>query len=88
MGGIGSEGWEVGVWGERWEATCGLTMGLVCAIPSCLVGVRDGRWEGVRSGRWECGVRGGRLPVGSQWDGYVQYDLASLQWNPLNSRHP
>ena len=34
----------LGVWDERWEATCGLTMGLVCAIPSCLVGGSEG-WE-------------------------------------------
>ena len=31
----------LGVWDERWEATCGLTMGQVCAIPSCLAAVES-----------------------------------------------
>ena len=79
----GSEGWEVG--------------GYLCAHNGtgvCNTILRSERWEGVRGGigsvgwDWECGVRGGRRPVGSQWDRYVQYDLALLQWNPLNSRHP
>ena len=43
-------------------AACGLTMGLVCVIPCCLVGGSVG-WEGVRSERWE-GVRGGIGSVG------------------------